>query len=242
MPTFLEYFLDMLSLQLHPQKLFQMPSPPGPGASPGRGSFPKALSQKAMAHPSAQRNNFPNTSFQAPRQLWEPKQPKPEGLGKPSTEVLRCPSGDIPTAPRFTQHHKTSLGLLLQGGARLWQELTLIPSPPGLRGSLGTPSCRISLTSRAHCPVQQQPRASAVSHQPCDKYSMAHYPGEESPSPVLLRLGESGSCCLLFAQAAPISQLGIHWEPPRTRSPRPNPAVPGRGSQLTRSLPLAQLP
>lgn len=77
-----------------------------------------------------------------------------------------------------------------------------------------------------------------------DKYSMAHYPGEESPSPMLLRPGETGSCCLLFAQAAMNQefQFGIHWEPPRTRSLRPNPAVPARGSQLTKSLPLAQLP
>lgn len=116
-----------------PPQLFQVSPPFGPGASPGSGSSPKAV-----ANPSAQRMNFPNAFFQAPRQLWEPKQSKPEGLGRLTTEVLRCPRCDVPAAlspfPWGTRHHITSLlplGLRSweqPGSGRSWHSLQALPS------------------------------------------------------------------------------------------------------------------
>lgn len=115
-----------------PPQLFQVSPPSGPGASPGTGSSPKAV-----ASPSAQRMNFPNAFFQAPRQLWEPKQSKPEGLGRLTTEVLRFRCLISISMGHTTPHHITATpGTPLLGAARLWQELALIASTPELRGSL----------------------------------------------------------------------------------------------------------
>lgn len=149
-----------------PPQLFQVSPPSGPGASPGSGSSPKAV-----ANPSAQRMNFPNAFFQAPRQLWEPKQSKPEGLGRLTTEVLRCPRCDVPLPYlRFHGAHGTTSHHCYPWDSAPGSSQALAGAGTHCKhsraeGIPGTHGCRISLTSRARCPAQQQPRASAVSHQ-----------------------------------------------------------------------------
>lgn len=63
----------------------------------------------------------------------------------------------------------------------------------------------------------------------CVKYSMAHYPGEESPSPVLLRPGGTGSCCLVFAQAALISPIRNSLGAPSYPEPGAKPSCAREG-------------